>query len=194
MSLREQKIEDARFCFVDTETTGMSPALGARVCEIAVVSGGLSFSSIINPCCVIPDELVGIHGITNDMASRAPKFEAVAPEIINILDGGVIVCHNADFDIPFIAHEFALCGLRLPRAVVLDTLKFARKNGSFKSNRLGNIVEALGFCNEGWHRATADAKMTEKVFNHFLEKFKNAGARTVGDLEDFQVKKIKETV
>lgn len=195
MSLQSQLIHEAKFAFLDTETTGMSPAQGARICEVAVVTNGAmiekaEFATIINPGCIIPQEVINIHGITNAMAAAAPRFEAIAPDLINILEGSVIVCHNADFDIPFLAYEFARCGLRLPRSVVLDTLKFARKNGTFKKNNLGFIVNELGLSNEGWHRAMADAKMTEKVFYYFLAKFKAAGAKTVGDLEDLQIKKI----
>jgi DNA polymerase-3 subunit epsilon len=126
------------------------------------------------------------------MVREAPSFAEVAPRLISLLEGGVIVCHNADFDIPFLAHEMALVGLRLPQTAVLCTLKLARKNGGFKKNNLGCIVEELGFSNEGWHRALADAKMTQKVFLHFVEKFKEAGVKTVGELEDLQVRKLRE--
>jgi len=199
MNLREQLIREAKFAFIDTETTGMAPALGARVCEIAVVINGAGmvkqeFSAVLNPGVIIPDEVINIHGITNAMAAGAPRFEQIAPQLIDMLDNAVIVCHNADFDIPFIANEFALCGLRIPQSAVLDTLKFARKHGGFKKNNLGCIVAELGLSNEGWHRAMADAKMTEKVFYHFLAKFTAAGAKTVGDLEDLQLHKLERTI
>jgi len=195
MNLKEQLIREAKFAFLDTETTGMSPAQGARVCEIAVVINGAQtakeeFASILNPGVIIPDEVINIHGITNAMAAGAPRFEHIAPRLVDMLDNAVIVCHNADFDIPFIAYEFSLCGLRIPRSMVLDTLKFSRKHGGFKKNNLGYIVAELGLSNEGWHRAMADAKMTEKVFYHFLAKFTAAGAKTVGDLEALQLRKI----
>jgi len=195
MNLKEQLIRDAKFAFIDTETTGMSPAQGARICEIAVVINGAAvaaqeFSAVLNPDVIIPQEVINIHGITNDMAAKSPRFEAVAPQLAGMLDNAVIVCHNADFDIPFLAYEFSLCGLRIPQSLVLDTLKFARKHGGFKKNNLGCIVAELGLSNEGWHRAMADAKMTEKVFYHFLKKFTGAGATTVGDLENLQLRKI----
>ncbi|MGB2579965.1 DNA polymerase-3 subunit epsilon [Elusimicrobium simillimum] len=195
MELRDKLIHEVKFAFLDTETTGLSPQQGARLCEVAVVTNGAmiaksEYSTIINPGCLIPAEASAIHGITNAMAAEAPYFIDIAPQLISILEDSVIVCHNADFDIPFLAYELGLCGLRLPRAVVLDTLKFARKNGTFKKNNLGNIVTELGLSNEGWHRAMADVKMTEKVFYHFLAKFKEHGAKTIADLEEFQTRKI----
>ncbi|ACC98889.1 DNA polymerase III, epsilon subunit [Elusimicrobium minutum Pei191] len=195
MILREKLIHEVKFAFLDTETTGLSPYDGARLCEIAVITNGAliaksEYGTIINPRCVISQEVINIHGITNEMAAQAPYFEDIAPLLIGLLTDSVIVCHNADFDIPFLAAEFARCGLRMPQTVILDTLKFARKNGNFKKNNLGFIVSELGLSNEGWHRAMADAKMTEKVFYHFLAAFKQKGAATIGDLEEFQVKRI----
>ncbi|MDR0292262.1 MAG: 3'-5' exonuclease [Elusimicrobium sp.] len=195
MNLKEQLIKEAKFAFLDTETTGMSPVQGARICEIAVVINGAQtakeeFAAVLNPGVIIPQEVINIHGITNAMAAAAPRFEHIAPRLVDMLDNAVIVCHNADFDIPFLAYEFSLCGLRIPQSMVLDTLKFSRKHGGFKKNNLGHIVTELGLSSEGWHRAMADAKMTEKVFYHFLAKFIAAGAKTVGDLEDLQLRKI----
>lgn len=192
-------IEEGRFAFIDTETTGLSPASGGRVCEVAVLlkQGAQTlaeYSALINPQCSIPAEVSAIHGITDAMVAGAPQFKDIAPELISLLDGAAVVCHNADFDIPFLAAELARCGLRLPGMLVLDTLKYARKSGQFKKNRLGCIAEELGFSNEGWHRAMADVKMTEKVFAHFLEYFKNAGAKTLGDLQEYQVRKFPAAV
>ncbi|WP_428897378.1 DNA polymerase-3 subunit epsilon [Parelusimicrobium proximum] len=189
------ELDNAEFAFLDTETTGLNPAAGAKICEIAiVVSRGReqidSFSTLINPGTAIPYDASSIHGITNEMVASAPRFADVAPQIISMLSGKIAVCHNADFDIPFIACEMAACGMRLPQVTVLDTLKFARKNGSFKRNNLGNIVTELGLDCSGWHRAMADVKMTEKVFYHFLDKFIASGVSTISELSEYQVKKL----
>jgi DNA polymerase III alpha subunit (gram-positive type) len=124
------------------------------------------------------------------MVVNSPLFEAVAPTLINFLQDGVLICHNADFDVSFLESEFASIGLKRPQCVILDTLKFARCNGSFSSNRLGAIAKELGISNDGWHRAMADTVMTEKIFYYFLNKFKHRGARTIGELWQLQTKKI----
>ena len=190
----ETLIENARFVCLDTETTGLSPLEAGRICEIALLSsaGGkrlASYCTLINPRGPISPEVSKIHGITNEMVAQSPVFAAVAPALIDYMQGGVLVCHNADFDIAFLEAEFAAIGLKMPQCIVLDTLKFARRHGGFSRNRLGIIAQELGISSEGWHRAMADTIMTEKIFYYFLNKFRREGARTVGDLCNLQTRK-----
>lgn len=190
-----KKIEEVKFICLDTETTGLDTKNGGRICEIAMVGsrGGQRegfYTSIINPQCHIPADITAIHGITDEMTFQAPKFADIALNIIDFLQGNVVVGHNAAFDVGFIQNEFELLGLKMPEVIVLDTLKFARTHGNFSRNRLGIIAQELGFSCEGWHRALADTVMTEKIFYYFVAKFKAMGASTLGDLFDLQTKKV----
>lgn len=192
-----KKIEDVKFICLDTETTGLDPKNGGRICEIAMVGsrGGQRegfYTSLLNPECHIPPDVTAIHGITDEMTAKAPKFSSVALNIIDFLQGNVIVGHNAAFDICFIRKEFELSGLRMPEVVVLDTLKFARTHCRFPNNRLGTVAEQLGISSEGWHRALADTVMTEKIFYYFIDKFKKMGAQTLCDLVTLQTRKVIE--
>lgn len=190
----ETLLENARFVCLDTETTGLSPQEGGRVCEIALLASARgqrlgSYCALINPQTVISPEVIKIHGITNEMVAGSPVFGDIAPALIDYMQGGVLVCHNADFDVSFLEAEFANIGLKMPQCIVLDTLKFARCHGSFSRNRLGIVARELGISSEGWHRAMADTVMTEKIFYYFLNKFRRAGAKTVGDLCALQTRK-----
>jgi len=190
-------IENASFICIDTETTGLSPVGGGRICEVAVLAsrGGrrtMSFSTLINPQIPIAPDVTKIHGITNDMVASSPVFEAVAPQLIGMFGNGILVFHNADFDMAFLEAEFANIGLKMPPCIILDTLKYARRHGSFSRNRLGIIAHELGISCEGWHRAMADTVMTEKIFYYFLNKFKKQGAKTIADLCALQNKPLEK--
>jgi len=193
-NIKTQDISQAKFACIDTETTGLSPLSGGKLCEIAITitQNGKNiccFDTLINPSTVIGEEVIKIHGITNEMVADKPRFYQQAPKILSILEDCVIVCHNAEFDISFLSYELAQSGFKLGSKVILDTLLFARKHGEFSKNRLGVIVKELGFNCDGWHRALNDAKMTELIFYHFVKKFIEQGARTVGDLEKLQIRK-----
>lgn len=184
-------IDEVPFICLDTETTGLSPLGGGRVCEIALLKSksGMrleSFSTLINPQIYIEPEVTAIHGITNEMVAQSPSFADIAPRLLDMFEGSVLICHNADFDVSFLQNEFGLLGLKMPSITILDTLKFARRHGNFASNRLGEVARSLGISSEGWHRAMADTVMTEKIFYYFLCAFKARGARTVGDLFNLQ--------
>ena len=171
-----KSVSTMTFAFVDVETTGLSVTRGERICEVAVSKRhGNSdlghFQTLITPGRRMPDEVVRIHGITNEMVADSPRFERIAPKLLGLLEGSVVVCHNAGFDIPFLANEFSLTGLRFPEVRVVDTLKMARRYGNFRSNRLGNIATDLGITTQGWHRALSDVKMMEQIFFCFLKSY-----------------------
>lgn len=190
------QISNTIFSFIDTETTALCPSEYGRVCEIAVVKTfpngkRQSFSRLINPQVSISPNATAVHKITNKMVASEPAFDAVVPELMSLFSDSVLVFHNAAFDIPFLTHEFACADLHFRPEFFLDTLKYARKHGNFISNSLGNIACELGFSSDGWHRALADVKMTEKIFFYFLDKFRSAGVKTVGELIELQKGKIR---
>lgn len=192
-------LHEIKFACLDTETTGLSPAGGGKICEIAVsVSQNGNrleeFSTLLNPGMPMHPDVIAIHGITNDMVKTAPSFMDVLPRLLALLDGCVLVAHNAEFDLSFLKAETASCGLRLPEYPVVDTLKLARKNGRFQRNNLGVIASALGISAEGAHRAMADVRMTEKVLYNFLQEFARGGVSCLEDLQKCQFKRHETVV
>lgn len=190
-------LQEVKFACLDTETTGLCPKDGGKICEIAVsiTQNGApveEFSTLLNPNIPMSPAVVAIHGITNEMVAHAPTFADIAPRLLAMLEGCVLVAHNADFDLKFLQHEFASCGLRLPPAPVLDTLKLARKSGKFAKNNLGCVAEQLGINCQGWHRAMADTKMAEQIFYYFLNRLSGRGVKTVEKLQQFQYKNWAE--
>ncbi len=188
-----------KFACLDTETTGLSPEGGGKICELAisVSQGGRpveEFSTLLDPGIPMHPDVIAIHGITNEMVASAPTFADVLPKVLSLLDDSVLVAHNADFDLGFLRSEFAQCGMRLPPYPVLDTLKLARKSGKFVKNNLGCIAQELGISCEGWHRAMADTKMAEQIFYYFLTILNKEGVTTLQQLEEFQCKRWKDLI
>ena len=193
------QLSEIKFACLDTETTGLSPLEGGKICEIAVsVSQGgrvvEEFSSLVNPGMPMHPDVVAIHGITNEMVASAPQFADILPKLLALLDDCVIVAHNADFDVGFLKSEFAQCGMKFPPYPVLDTLKLARKSGRFAKNNLGCIAADLGINPQGWHRAMADTKMAEQIFYYFLTILSKHGVHTLEQLEPFQYKRWKDLI
>ena len=193
------ELQQIKFACLDTETTGLSPAGGGKICEVAVsVSRGgqtvEEFSTLINPGFPMSAEVIAIHGITNEMVQGAPSFADILPQLLGVLDNCVIVAHNADFDISFLRAEFEACGVHFPPYPVIDTLKLARKSGKFERNRLGLIAQQLGISCEGWHRAMADTKMAEQIFYYFLATLNKYGVHTLEQLDQFQRKRWPDLI
>ncbi len=67
-----------RQIFLDTETTGLSPAQGHCIVEIACVEwvdgapSGRVFHHCFNPQRKVPDEAIAIHGLTDAFLDQQP--------------------------------------------------------------------------------------------------------------------------
>jgi DNA polymerase III epsilon subunit len=170
------------FAFLDVETTGLEPASGDKICEIAVlktVNGEIAdeFVTLLNPGRSIPERAVSIHGINQAMVHGAPLFREVANDLLDFLHDSVIVAHNARFDLEFLKTELRSLSISLPEYDVIDTLAIARRYYTFPSNSLGDIARYIGLPLDQQHRALADVTTTKDIFNFFLKDLDRRGIR-----------------
>ncbi len=118
---------------IDTETTGLDPHAGHRICEIAClelahhVPTGRKLHRYVNPERDIPADAFAVHGLTAEFLAVHPTFEDIADEVIAFIGGDRVVIHNADFDLAFINAELARLGLGPLVCPFVDTLAVARR-------------------------------------------------------------------
>lgn len=165
--------------------------MGDRICEVAVVlvRGGQivdQLQTLVNPQKPISRGATAVNGITDSMVRTAPAFRSVAPQLIGVLDGAVMVAHNASFDMAFISAELRSAGYNPPNNPVVDTLALARRCYTFPSNRLGDIARSLGIKTQGLHRALADATITWHILKRFLWDLQAQGVSTLAELIKLQ--------
>jgi DNA polymerase-3 subunit epsilon len=159
-----------RYAVIDFETTGLSPAHGARPTEIAVVMvcGGEivdRFQSLMNPGVPIPGEIQALTGITNAMVRRAPPVREVMAEAVRFAGGHTIVAHNASFDRKFWEHEAAALPDVGPSSFLCSLLLARRLFPAVPNHKLATLVRALRLPSDGrFHRALADAECTAHLF------------------------------
>lgn len=184
-------LSEVIFSFLDVETTGLEPSRGERIVEIGILrcqNGKVlrEFDSLIHPEKKIPPEVQAIHGITDEMVRKSPKFAQVFAPVQEMLRGSVLVCHNAPFDVGFLQAEFKRLGAPFPNCPILDTLSLARRQFRFGSNTLGSVARQLGISTDGWHRALSDVRILKEVFDRFLEDFKRRGIHTLEEILSLQ--------
>lgn len=119
---------------LDTETTGLDPAEGHRIIEIAClelinhVRTGVTFQRYVNPEREMPDDALEVHGITAAFLADKPRFAEVAEDLLAFLGAAPLVIHNAEFDLRFLNAELARFGSPpLPPERAIDTLLLARR-------------------------------------------------------------------
>jgi DNA polymerase III subunit epsilon len=177
-------LDELAFTFVDVETTGLDPATGDRVCEIALlrVQGEREiarFESLVHPQMPMRPGALAVHGITDAMLVGAPIFATLLPQIHALLQDAVLVAHNARFDMGFLRHEWQLAGHTFPFLAVVDTLALAQARYRFPHNSLGAIASELGITPTALHRAMADVCTTWQVWQRFVADMRQEGPVTL---------------
>lgn len=153
--------------FVDLETTGTTATLD-RITEIGIVelseTGVTEWSQLLNPDTRIPDFIVRLTGISNDMVRGAPRFADIAADLLARLQGCLFVAHNARFDHGFLKAEFRRAGLDL-RVPVLCSVKLSRLLFPHqRSHGLDALVARHGLRVAERHRALGDAQLLHQFW------------------------------
>ncbi|QBY05601.1 DNA polymerase III subunit epsilon [Thalassotalea sp. HSM 43] len=165
-----------RLIVLDTETTGIDPKQGHRIVEIGCVElidrkfTGRTYHAYVNPQMHMDQEVIDVHGLTNEFLTDKPLFNKVADEFIEFIRGAELIIHNARFDVGFMDHEFAMTRRGLPMTAdictVTDTLKTSRdefgspKTLDFLARHYG--VEKL--VDRTYHGALIDAQLLAYVY------------------------------
>ncbi len=154
-----------RIAVIDFETTGISPAMGDRATEVAIVmlEGGRvvdRFQSLMNTGVRIPPFITQLTGITNAMIATAPEAETVMAEASRFVGDAPMVAHNAAFDRKFWQAELARAGLAAPQPFACTVLLSRRLYPQAPNHKLGSLVDFHRLPRTGQaHRALADAEM-----------------------------------
>ncbi len=131
------------YVLVDLETTGGNP-VEDRITEIAAIrveNGEVveRWQSLVDPQRPIPPFVQRLTGISPAMVSGAPRIETLLPRLLELLDGAVLVAHNARFDHGFLKNAAARAGLEL-RVRTLCTVRLARR---LYPHAVGHGLDAL---------------------------------------------------
>ena len=162
-----------RALILDTETTGLDPAAGDRVLEVAAIEvvnlmpTGRSFHRLVNPERDVPPEASKVHGFTAAMLAGKPLFPAILPALLDFLGDDPVIAHNAPFDFGFLDAEFDRAGApRIDRARMVDTLALAKKRFPGLPNSLDALCRrfAIDLSARTTHNALLDVQLLGQVY------------------------------
>ena len=182
-----QNIDDATYCVLDLETTGISITV-EKITEIGIMkvkNGEVidEFECFVNPEKPIPQRVVEVTNITDEMVKDAETIDKVFPKVLEFLGDSIIVAHNANFDVGFLKHTAKQLGYEF-NYTYLDTLPLAKDLfPDLKKYKLGKIADSLGIEVDVAHRALADVDTTVKVFNVMLQKLRDKGVKIVNEID-----------
>ncbi len=172
------------YVILDIETTGFSPKRGDRIIELGALvvnENGMvvdQFESLINPKRDLG--ATWVHKISSEMIKDAPTFEEVAATLIQLLQGRVVVCHNAKFDLQFINYQLrtilpemqdlsGICTLYLSKEIFPD----------LPSYKLQFLAEYFDIQFTDLHSAYEDARVTKELFIVLLDALHANGIKKI---------------
>jgi len=158
---------------LDTETTGLDPAAGHRIVEVAGLEllhhlpTGRSFREYINPERDMPPEAERIHGLSAEFLADKPLFPAIATAFLDFIGDAKLVIHNAQFDMKFLNAELTGAGLEgLSMARAIDTVALARQRFPGAQVSLDALCRRFEIDNSArsYHGALLDCELLAEVY------------------------------
>ena len=164
-----------RQIFLDTETTGLYPAHGHRIIEIAAIEmvnrrpTSNHFHVYLNPEREIDPAAQEVHGITLEFLQDKPLFAAIAQDMMAFIGDAELIIHNAPFDVGFLNSELGRIGLQPIEkncGKITDTLKMAKDSRPGQRNNLDALCRHFGIDNSKrtLHGALLDAELLAEVY------------------------------
>ena len=160
---------------LDTETTGLNPASGDRIIEVAGVElfnrrlTGKHYHAYLNPDRASHPDALKVHGLTEEFLSDKPRFGQIADDLLEFVRDAEIIIHNAPFDCAFLDAELERLNrpaFREQVPLVTDTLVMAKLQFPGKFNNLDALCRRFGIDNthRTLHGALLDAELLAEVY------------------------------
>ncbi len=163
----------------DTETTGLDPFQGHRIVEIGAVElvnhvpTGKTYHQHINPERSISEEVVAVHGLTEQFLSDKPTFAEICDDFLAFIGSDAsLIAHNASFDMKFLNAELSWVNKDpIPQSRVIDTLILARKKFPGSRVNLNELCKRFGIDNSArtLHGALLDSQLLAEVYLELID-------------------------
>jgi DNA polymerase III epsilon subunit-like protein len=170
-----------RYVVLDTETTGLVPK-SDRIVWVAVAiledhTVTERWSTFLDPG---PNSRVRVAGI--DLGGQ-PTFADITSRLGELFHDGVLVAHNAPFDVSFLAAEYERAGSAMPEVPVVCTLRLARRlDLEVASFSLVDCCAHFGISHQRRHQADEDVEATVQLLQQLLPLASARGWETVDTL------------
>ncbi|WP_422084022.1 exonuclease domain-containing protein [Ulvibacterium sp.] len=163
-------------CFFDLETTGTNVAKD-RIVEISILKiypngNKESRTWLVNPEMKIPEEVIAVHGISNEKIANEPTFKELSKEIYGMIKDSDLGGFNSNrFDIPLLAEEM----LRADIDFDMKNMVSVDVQTIFHKMEKRTLAAAYKFyCGKELtdaHSAEADTQATYEVLLSQLERY-----------------------
>ena len=163
--VQEKKIKTC--IFLDIETTGLRTGED-RIIEIGAVKyeegKKTNFQKLICIGSKLPDRIVQLTGITDQMLERSDTLKEALKELLYFISGYVLVGYNIGFDLKFLNAGLQEYGMPLITNQTIDLIQLVKKEKIFLTDyKLETVLKAYGINENVPHRALQAATLLWKL-------------------------------
>lgn len=182
---------DQTYVVFDFETTGFNAGGADSIIEIGAVkirNGEIleKYDELINPGRPLPQKIVDVTNITDDMLAGKDNEENAVKRFIDWFGDCPMVAHNAKFDVSFLEMAYKKYNLGTFKNPVIDTLELSRTmDNTYARHSLSALVKRyeVPWDESAHHRGDYDAEGTALVFHKMLKKLSNRNIETMDQLD-----------
>ena len=182
---------DQTYVVFDFETTGFNAGGADSIIEIGAVkirNGEIleKYDELINPGRPLPQKIVDVTNITDDMLAGKDNEENAVKRFIDWFGDCPMVAHNAKFDVSFLEMAYKKYNLGTFKNPVIDTLELSRTmDNTYARHSLSALVKRyeVPWDESVHHRGDYDAEGTALVFHKMLKKLSNRNIETMDQLD-----------
>ena len=179
---------EGEFIAFDLETTGLSSTKDV-ITEFGAVllRDGKpidTFRSFVNPHRRLDPKNIELTGITDAMLADAPDISEALPKFLEFCGDRVLVAHNADFDVGFLAAACERLGIDFAPTYI-DTLILSQNlMPQLSKHKLNLVADALSLPEFNHHRASDDALTCGYLYLRFAAMLQERGVTDIQSIND----------
>ena len=167
------KNNQERYIVFDVETPNRNnnriSAIGITIIENGSITN--TFYSLVNPDTTFDKFNIKLTGISPDMVKDKPNFPELWPTIKSLMDDGILVAHNATFDMSVLYNCLKHYCINWKSSVeYLCTYKIARKVfNNLPNKKLNTICDYLNI-NLNHHNASSDSLACAEILLYYMKQ------------------------
>ncbi|MBN8431831.1 3'-5' exoribonuclease [Microbulbifer salipaludis] len=159
-------LESLNFVAVDVETANPNMASICQIGIVVVEAGAVveEWKTLVDPDDWFDDQCVSVHGIDEEDVRDAPVFRDIAPQILTLFKGRVVVSHTS-YDRTSLRRAFAFSPESLEGIEWLDSSVVVRRVWSQFAKRGYGLASITGYLGIEFrhHDALEDARAAAEV-------------------------------
>lgn len=186
----DRPLKDLRVVVFDLETTGFYPERGDHILSIGAIKAKGDriqnddfFYSLVYSNQTLTEEIKNLTGISQEELQSAPPLSDILMQFFEFMKGHLLVAHHATHEKTFMQHvTWNLTRSHFQHRIIDTSFLIQITEPTLNLIRLEDCCSHCDIEVAQRHHALGDAKMTAKLWSHYLQRIQELGYETLRDV------------